>query len=304
KMFGGTADITGTVDARGRVPAVDTTVKVAEVDLVQASQSTSGKTLASGRFSLDTRLTARGGSQADMVRTLGGDGRFDLRNVDVKSAATGTAAASLINLLASLNKLGGASKGASADIGGTYRIDRGILTTNDLALASGLGNGQAQGTVNLPAWTIDLDGRIKMSQSALTQILASKVREVRQVQDLPFSVKGPLDAPDVHVDTASLPSGGVAIPGLDKGLDKLRKKKGLGALIDQIAPQQQGTTTGSGGVPDPAPTVPVTRPRAGDTLAPPPPPSSGGGTAGQTQPAGKADVLQQVLPGLLNKLGK
>ncbi|MEK7820037.1 MAG: hypothetical protein AAB543_02905, partial [Pseudomonadota bacterium] len=102
-------------------------------------------------------------------------------------------------------------------------------------LASGFGNGQAKGSVDLPRWAIDVAGELQLAQTVLTQALDKRGRTA---QPIPFSIVGALDAPTVKIDTSKMP-GGLPIP----GADRLLKKKGVGDVLQGII----------GGQPDQAP---------------------------------------------------
>ncbi|HJO97553.1 MAG TPA: hypothetical protein QF891_06095, partial [Rhodospirillales bacterium] len=123
---------------------------------------------------------------------------------------------------------------------------------------SNLSNAEARGSVDLANWTLDVKGQLTMAQNILTRLFASKVRIPQQV---PFEVKGALDAPKVTLlrgSTGGAPTGGTGI----KPLDKLLEKKGLGGVLDKILPRQRSTAT-----PPPAPS-------SDGTLPPPPPPAT------------------------------
>jgi len=150
--------------------------------------------------------------------------------------------------------------GGLADVTGSFLIERGIARTQDLKLVSNLSNGAARGSVDLVNWTLDVDGQLTMAQNLLTRLLASKVRLPQQV---PFKLKGPLDAPKVTLlrgsTSGAQPDGSTGI----KTLDKLLDKNGLRGLFDKILPLQPNSET----APPPAPS-------SDGTIAPPPPPAT------------------------------
>jgi uncharacterized protein YhdP len=198
-----------------------------------------------------------------LVAALSGKGTLALRGLDVKGGARGTALASVLELLTAVQRLGGAlaDKGGSlADVAGSFLIERGIARTQDLKLVSNLSNGEARGSIDLVNWTLDVNGQLTMAQNLLTGLLASKVRLPQQV---PFKVKGPLDAPKVTLLRGSTndaqPDGRTGI----KTLDKLLDKNGLRGLFDKILPLQPNSET-----------APPPTPSSDGTIAPPPPPAT------------------------------
>ncbi|MBT3911329.1 MAG: hypothetical protein HOF27_16860 [Rhodospirillaceae bacterium] len=128
-------------------------------------------------------------------------------------------------------------------------------------MTSAYGNGTAAGNINLPNWTIDMGGKVELAQSTLTKILRAKVRESRQA--VPFAIKGPLDAPNVKVDTGALLGAGIPIPGADALLNKAPKgvsrilKGVLGGVTGQESQEQPPSPpSASGSPPAPADTPP------------------------------------------------
>lgn len=246
-LFGGNVQASATLDGT-KGAKLDLALQVANLDVGRAAAAATGKGMAGGTMNLDTRLGAQGGSVAQLVQALSGSGSLALKGLDVKKGAQGSALASVLELVSNLNTLGGSlsggKTGALADVTGTFAIDRGIATSKDIKLVSGVGNGAAVATVDLPRWTIDSEGKVEVAQGLLTQILIQKTGT--QVTSLPFHINGRLDSPNVKLDTASLPGKGVAIP----GTDKLLKKKGVGTILEQVLPgvtggstQQQPTST-------------------------------------------------------------
>lgn len=242
RLFGGALDGSLQLDAN-QAPKTDAVVSLKNADVGQAVKAFTGQAAATGQINMDLKLATAGKSVKDMVGALGGNGAVAMTRLDVRGAAKGSALAGALDLVASLGKLGsslgGKQGGALADISGTFQIEKGIARTEDIKLASGFGNGQAKGTVDLPAWTIDMAGQIDLEKNALNVLLDRKGKVPDKV---PFQVKGPLDAPNVKIESAGLAVGGAAaIP----GVDKLLKKKGVGDVLQGImgggqpAPQQQ-----------------------------------------------------------------
>ena len=244
-LFGGALNGRATIASAPAV-GVDAAITLKNADVRQALGSVAGKSAAGGKINLDYALASRGRSVADLVAALGGKGALALRGLDVKGGARGTALASVLELLTAVQGLGGglAGKGGGlADVTGSFLVERGIARTQDLKLVSNLSNGEAGGSIDLVNWTLDVKGQLTMAQNLLTRLLASKVRLPQQV---PFAIKGPLDAPKVTLlrgsTSGSQSGGGTGI----KPLDTLLEKKGLGGLFDKILPRQQ-----SGGTPPP-----------------------------------------------------
>jgi len=200
-VFGGQFDATARLNAAA-VPAFDGLVTLRGSDVARGTQAVTGKAMASGTLSMSSKLAGSGQSVYDLVSSLKGEGDFALNKIDVNSAqAQGTAIAGVLNLVKALNGLGGGKGKGLADVTGSYTMINGIARSQDLRLASGVASGGAQGMVDLPAWTTDVEGEVNMANSALGLVL--KLAKVKVPSRVPFSVKGPLDNPNVLLKTNS-----------------------------------------------------------------------------------------------------
>ncbi|MCP5370766.1 MAG: AsmA family protein [Hyphomicrobiales bacterium] len=298
KLFDGALRADAVLDARA-APRLDARLHLARGSLAAVLETFGDAGAASGTVDLNADLASDGTSVAALVAALSGKGDVALRGIDVKKAAKGSAMTGLLNLVTAVNGLGnvlsGGKAGSAADVTGTFDIQGGVLRSRDLVLKSGLGDGDAVATVDLPAWRVEATGEVRPAQNVLTQILAAKVRETRSLQKVPFSVNGPLDAPNVKLETGQMPGGGVAIP----VPDSLRKKKGVGAVLDVLVPRQQQPAQEAAPAPAPPPAGSAAGTAApGQTLAPPPPPP--GASAGGTESGGKRKLrAEDILRGLI-----
>ncbi len=239
RLFGGA--LTGSLTVNAAAPGrIDTNLALQGADLRAALLAINGKDMASGALDASLKGTTHGNSVANWVSALGGTGAFALRGVDVKEGARGTALAGVLDLLLGLNKVGAGLTGGSgsdkATVTGSFVMDRGIARTQDLRLVSGLGNGQAAGTINLPVWVLDIRGQLDLNQNLLARYLTRNTSKVPT--KLPFQVTGPLDAPNVKLETAALGGQGLPIPGLNKLIEK---QPGVGSVLQQLLPGVLGT---------------------------------------------------------------
>lgn len=258
-LFGGPLQAQVQIASAPRT-AVEAQIQLRGADVGRAAKALAGSDLASGAATLEARLATGGRTVAELVAALRGTGSFALQDLDVRGSAKGSAMAGAFDLVFGLNQLGGALGGAKqgsglADVKGSFTIDRGVARSDDLRLVSNVGEGRAAGTVDLPKWTIDVQGEVQVAQNLLTQILTQKAGQP-QNQMLPFAVRGALDAPSVKVDTAKLAGGGVALP----GVDKLLKQKGVGDVLQGIlgvpVPQQPQARPTQPAAPQPQPQQP------------------------------------------------
>ncbi|MBT3558660.1 MAG: AsmA family protein [Rhodospirillales bacterium] len=252
-LFGGAVGITGVLDARN-VPTFDTNIKFNNGQVGTLLATLTGEKSATGTISLDNTFAANGRSVAEMVSALDGSGSFAIQKLDVKNSAAGTPLAGFMELFLNFGRIGaGQDVDGLADVSGSFAMNDGVAKIQKFDLLSGFGNGTATGSVDLGRWIMDVNGSVKLTQNLLTALLA---KSTGALETLPFSITGPLDNPDVTLETGSLLTGGgdgSLIPGLDKLDEKL---PGLGNVLQGIlgggsneAPAQPSTN--DDGLPEP-----------------------------------------------------
>ena len=241
RLFGGALTAKASVAADGRMSM---TGEISAADLSKAG-SVLGDAVSAGKINGDFNLTAKGRSEAEIVSNLNGTVSFSGRDLDARTLSdSADAGFGLGGVVLALNQLGGALGGPKqgaglADVDAGLTIVNGVATANKLKAVTNVGVADSTGRIDLAAWTVDLSGAIQPSPNLLSAVLSITTKKGVNV---PFTVTGRLDAPRIKVDTASLGTGGVSVP----GLDKLLKKKGVGDVLQGIlggggATQQQET---------------------------------------------------------------
>ncbi len=228
RLFGGALTAKATASSAGQLSAAG---QIAGADLTKAGKALGSA--AAGKINADFDVTARGRSEAEVVSSLGGKLNFSGRDLDAE-ALSGSAEAGfgLGGVVLALNQLGGALGGPKqgkglADVDAAFTIANGVATSSQLKAVTNVGVASGAGSVDLAAWTVDLAGAIQPAPNLLSAVLSITTRKGVNV---PFSITGQLDAPRIKVDTASLGTGGIPVP----GLDKLLKKKGVGDVLQGI----------------------------------------------------------------------
>jgi uncharacterized protein involved in outer membrane biogenesis len=262
-LFGGTVNATATAKAASPL-TIESRVSLNNLSLEKGLLAAIGESPAKGRAGMDIKLASSGYTVSDLVAGLEGGGSIGLEGINVSRGGKGTSLSSVLGLLSELNNVGGRLSGKRANAGladiiGTFKVSKGIAQSGDLTLASSMGNGQAQGKVDLSRWLINVAGQFEISQNFIGKVLNNGVSATSK---LPFSIRGDLDAPNVKLDTSKLLSGGLII----KGLDSILKKKGVGSLLQNIIPGLTGSSKSSqpsspstadeGSVPPPSPPQP------------------------------------------------
>ncbi|MBT7955571.1 MAG: AsmA family protein [Rhodospirillaceae bacterium] len=260
KAYGGDVKIDGRVIAGDKRNQYQSRFNIAGFDAGKLLSSLGTKGFRRGALDVVGEFRTLGRSTRDLVRELGGGGTISVRGLNISSAARrGSAFSGIAGLFLSLNQFGstltgGKTSSKSVDFRSSFRMAKGVARFEDMSLASGMGNGSAKGMVDLPNWRINVAGDIEMSQNILAQVL---LRNSSKSPLLPFKISGRLDNPKVKLETAALTKGGIRLPGsIGKKLDKIRKKKGVGAILDQIFPQAKSGSSGSPSSGSPPPQSP------------------------------------------------
>lgn len=166
-VLGGQIGATGRLAApAGRVPEAELNLTVVKAKLAQAF---SGGPLgvASGTLDLDAELRTTGAGKAAMLQALSGTARLAGRDGAVRGFDMGALAERLGRLDRPQDALEAVLRGLQGGetrfsrLDGTFAVERGVATTQDLRLASDAGQATAQGHVNLPAETMDMRVRIQ-----------------------------------------------------------------------------------------------------------------------------------------------
>jgi len=286
RLFGGPVKGSAQVRADGQ-PTLTTDISLSALDVDQAIKAVSGKGMAGGKLGLNIGFNAVGFSPAELVSSLDGRGDMKIAGLDVQKSGSGSALSGIIGLVSAMNQLSLSASGPKkglADIGLRFDVVDGVATVNDFALTSGLGTGKGAGSVDLAGWTMDFAGKMKMEANLVTTLL-SKGRI--NVQEIPFSLKGALDKPNVNFAAAPTGAGAGQTTGTGSPLQQMMQQV-LPGIIPSPQPKRQ-----------PAPRqAPAPQPNDG-TLAPPPS-QQGSGSAPQPS-SGKLspeEMIRQLMRGM------
>jgi hypothetical protein len=236
-MFDGPFNMTGQLVAADRPRAV-AAITVNKANIRKALFTAGNIDVADGVLDMTLNLTTQGRSQYDMVSALGGNEKvavrqgvvegFDLRAVSDQLKNLNNA----VSILALFQKgmSGGSTRFSSLD--GTFKIAKGVATTNDLRLIADAGEGRGVGNINLPRWQIAMRSEFRLTEHPKAP---------------PFGMRleGPLDQPRRFFEIEKLQAyllqrgiGGV----LRKVLPKKYQPAPSGSTTTQQQPTQQQPT--------------------------------------------------------------
>ncbi len=224
KMFEGSFEMKAQLDGR-KTPAIQATVKVADARVDNAFFAGESFDVEAGNLSHDLSITSRGASQYDLLRGLNGNGSltvtegvvrgFDL--LALNRALRGGGLSNLVNLIpAAAASIGKTKKTRFSSLKGTIRITNGVVETRDALLNSDAGDIAAAGTINLPAWDMNI----------IADIVPRKVKEIPKLR---VTLTGPPDQPNPRFNFDELTKDAIT--------------QGIGSLLQKVLP---GARSGSG----------------------------------------------------------
>lgn len=245
-VFDGAFQSSAVINAATAQPQLSGLVTLGNMDIAKAAKA-AGAGAATGTLTTRVEVAALGNSVADYVSTLNGKGAISVNGIkgDAPLAdlpIVGLALGPLMKVFELLNSgLGAFAKTGlgETNVNSTFVIQNGVIQTNDARMLSNLYDGNLAGSINLPAWTMDVGGKVALDQGVIGGLLANVVRIPSQI---PFQVSGNIDKPNVKIQSiGKSDGGGIQIPGLNKLEEKV---PGVGNLLKGIL---GGGSSGSSG---------------------------------------------------------
>jgi len=232
-IYKGSMDGKVTVDFRGGVPKYSIDETLSNIDMSQLVKS--GRVV--GRASVATHLTLQGQDKDEMMRNLNGSVRFNVQN----GALVGTnipyqvdRAISLLKRLPAPPSPAAQDRTSFDTLQGTGIFNGGIFSNNDLIMQSPEFKGTGNGTVNVPAQTLDYHLRLVGLQAA-TDTQGKTTQEERQTA-IPVHITGTFDKPIVTPDLKVLIQSEVGKKAIEKIQEKLGPDAGraVGGLLELL----------------------------------------------------------------------
>jgi uncharacterized protein involved in outer membrane biogenesis len=233
-LFGGKYEGTLAANLAGRVPAFRWSAALTNVDVAAASAFAGTPGVVTGRLSGKIDLTGSGADAATAIKTVRGTARIDVVDGIVKKLGL------VRNVVIATSMREGATKqamsGGSTDepftrLGATLRIASGLASTDDMRFESKDLLLTAAGNVRLDASSVNLVGRVQLSDELTKQAgsdLARYTAEQGRVT-LPATITGPADHLSVKIDVADMAKRAITNRATEEAEKQL--KKGLGGLL-------------------------------------------------------------------------
>ncbi len=150
----------------------------------------------SGKADITFAANGHGKSQADIISSLAGSGKFNVMDGKIQR----------VNLLDMVRNVSSAFAGANSQsqstdfsaMGGSFVIANGVLTNNDLLIAMQGARVNGQGNVNLPAYTINY--RLSPQTYSSSKDATTGKTVERAGVEVPVLISGSLDSPSFQPD--------------------------------------------------------------------------------------------------------
>lgn len=222
-MFEGAFDLKGSLDANA-TPKLSGDVSISKANIHEALFSAGNIDIAQGKLDYTMKAGGSGASPFDLVSSLAGNGTIQVTDGAVRGFDLKAVSDRLNNIddwIDFLKFLGTSMSGGEtkfSKLGGTFTIDKGVVRTNDIAMQGDASTGKAAGTIDLPAWYIDMKADFTLTQHP-------------DIPSFGMQIVGPLDAPQRKFDTRALEALGV--------------QKGVGTLLKKVLPGEKGGAPGA-----------------------------------------------------------
>lgn len=186
--------------------------KLSNVDVAAATTFAGSPNTITGRLSGRLDFSGAGSEPAAVMKTVAGKARIDIVDGVVKNLglvnsvvmATSMKAGALSQAVS--NAKSGSSDEPFSKIGATLDIANGAVHTNDMEFESKDLVLNAQGVINLVASTLDLKGRVQLSDELSKQAGSDLVKYTQEEGrvTLPATVSGTFEAPSVKIDAGDM----------------------------------------------------------------------------------------------------
>ncbi len=237
--WGGAMQGSGSLDAK-ETPAFAVDLSLADASLKHLAGDDVGG-VQSGTLSISLQATGGGASEWDLVSSLIGTGRFRAQGLQATPDAAslplmgpvlqafGTLQTTVDRLLRPVVGATGTPRVSPGEAGGEFEIMSGIVSADDISFRSPLIAGDAQAQMNLPAWTVAVEGTAHLDASFASTVSAGLVQVPGEIR---FETKGSLDNPKFKVRANTLkiiaPKPGIS--------DGNQLKPNVNDVLEQILP--------------------------------------------------------------------
>jgi AsmA protein len=234
KLADGTVGATATLDASGKVAALNYQISVAGIQSRPLLKAFADMDRLSGKADFEAKGKARGGNQKELVGSLNGDGRFKFLDGAIHG----------INLAAALRKVKTLGLGSSekektdfAELSASFVIKNGVLDNRDFKMLAPLIRLSGEGLVLMPPRTIDYQVEAKLVASLKGQGGGDALSGL----PIPIRLQGPWDNLAYKVDWKSVFSDAAKDPERLKNMPEDLRQMGKNFGVDMPISEIPGT---------------------------------------------------------------
>lgn len=262
KIYGGGFNLSGTtVDASTPTTKLDAKVAVNQIQVAQVVGGGIAGNQVKGPLSLNLNATGSGESQADLMRSLNGNGNVDgsvmiigKMEQQVGSALLGVLGSKVKQvqgITSAVNGILSSYTGVDNKVDGTFNIKQGVLNTQDFAFVNPRARGTAKGDFDIGGWAMNM----------LVDLFGQDAQEAF----MSIALNGPMTpTPKFATNGAAGPAGlmgltqqgGFNPTGLVQEIPGLKKLPGIGNLLGGQGVPATGTEGQPGSVVPGVGTVP------------------------------------------------
>ncbi|ATX82443.1 AsmA family protein [Mariprofundus ferrinatatus] len=232
-LAGGSVTETASLNAAAFPASWKESVHITDVQVGPLLKALADMDMLEGKLSMDTNLKATGLTPAAM-KTLNGGGNVLMGNGKIKGFDIAGAIRKFTNPMAAM----GPKETDFSQLSGSFTVDNGIATNQDLFMASPLLRVTGNGTVDLVRKLLDYHIKPRVVGTLIGQGDSAAVRRGLTV---PLHITGPFDAPSVkpEISASTIIENAPALLNKGKVGGALGKILGGGAPANQDAPADQ-----------------------------------------------------------------
>ncbi|MDF1759115.1 MAG: AsmA family protein [Coxiellaceae bacterium] len=197
-LYGGDVNAQATMLNNKTVPDYSLTASITHVNLGKALDSLAHKNVMDGKANFSTQLTTSGKTQNAIMRNLDGSGQLLVNNGKLfgfnLDKLVAQASAFLKQGKVGKPKLTTGNETDFSRLSGSYHINHGVLTNNDLALVTAGAMATGRGQINMVNQTINYRMQVGPKAATVSQ----------QPWTFPLVINGSLDNPKITPNIASI----------------------------------------------------------------------------------------------------
>lgn len=209
-LFGGRYEGSLHVGLGDKVPTFRWKAAVSNIDVAAATAFAGSPNLVSGKLSGSIALEGQGADAASAMKTVHGRTQIEIANGVVKNLGLVRAAVAATSLSIDGAQRAFTQKNNSDEpfsrLGGTIELANMTATTSDLHFDAADLSLAAAGTLRLDAGTMDMKGRVQLSEALTSQGNATMAQLTADHgrMTLPATITGTFAAPSVKIDAGNM----------------------------------------------------------------------------------------------------